>query len=688
MLPEGWTLRRAEVGTPDAPFYGYMAQYVDERGYPALLLYVSYPDRRPDYRWVTSASNSTSTYEVRTVDGHAALVRYSPPGPLHNRYKATKVQIFNATTGIDYWLLGQHQSLSGANVDATIEIARSLFESPNPLPPPTTFRYDTYDTTGAGAEPGSYAFLADPADTTSAVTTYEGLRDGTTTALRIHQTDADGVSRAAFLDTVEAGDLFEWRQAEDCWVRYRVTELLPDPSGKPRKLLGVEWMTYAATGCTGAIAADAAARVGLNPPPFTSDGIAAPVRHGPYLLHPVPWDGDLEEKSRPSYGAAQGQDATEHVVSSDLAVVRAHPFWREPDLPDGWTLHMATVGLEGIDGYWALYLDARGGIGAEIWVTRPPLLPKYIRATDGVSIYEARTIDGHPAIVRYSPADDPTHRTSAAIFHEATGIEYLVVGISPRASGLPDIVIAAARSLYRPQTTFRYGTYDTTGEVAEPGSYAFLADPADTRSVVTTYEGLRDGTTTALRIHETDADGVSRAALLDTVEVGDRFEWREAEDCFVRYRVIGVEAGSDTRDFAIKSYSHTYTGCSGAIGGSGGVDAQSGRSTSGTATTSQFIWAPVTLKTGAFTAPTWHGPSLVIPKNWAGPVPATAVFTGPSISWPPSPLPAPNLGTGWSGSLGRGYPDTELEGIYSHTDGGHRSSTSSNLAGGRSPPTV
>ena len=129
VLPEGWTLRRAEVGTPDAPFYGYMAQYVDERGYPALLLYVSYPDRRPDYRWVTSASNSVSTYEVRTVDGHAALVRYSPPGPLHNRYKATKVQIFDETTGIKYWLLGQHQSLSGANVDATIEIARSLYRT-------------------------------------------------------------------------------------------------------------------------------------------------------------------------------------------------------------------------------------------------------------------------------------------------------------------------------------------------------------------------------------------------------------------------------------------------------------------------------------------------------------------------------------------------------------------------------
>ena len=101
----------------------------------------------------------------------------------------------------------------------------------SPLPSPTTFRYDTYDTTGEVAEPGSYAFLADPADTTSAVTTYEALRDGTTTALLIHKSDAHGASQAALYDAVEAGDLFEWHEADDCFVRYKVTEVKPDPTG-------------------------------------------------------------------------------------------------------------------------------------------------------------------------------------------------------------------------------------------------------------------------------------------------------------------------------------------------------------------------------------------------------------------------------------------------------------------------
>ena len=336
VLPEGWTLRRAEVGTPDAPFYGYMAEYNDERGHLALLVYVSYPDRRPDYRWVNSASDAESTYELRTVDGHAALVTYSPPGPRHYRYDSTKVQIFDETTGIKYWLLGQDQSLSGANVDATIEIARSLFESPNPLPSPTTFRYDTYDTTGAVAEPGSYAFLADPADTASAVTTYEGLRDGTATALHVHETDADGVSRAAFLDAVEVGDLFEWRQAEDCFVRYRVTEVLPDPSGTPRKLLAVEWMTFTYTGCSGAISAsDNAQIVWGSLPNLGGESLSVPVIHGAYEIVPLDWSGETMRDYVPF------PDYSDPVETDDITVARTLDFWREPTIPEGWTFGKA-----------------------------------------------------------------------------------------------------------------------------------------------------------------------------------------------------------------------------------------------------------------------------------------------------------------------------------------------------------
>ena len=81
---------------------------------------------------------------------------------------------------------------------------------------------------------------------------------------------------------MEAGDLFEWHEADDCFVRYKVTEVKPDPAGAvPRKLLAVEWMTYAFTGCSGAVSADASATVDLVPcGESTSPAITVPIRHG------------------------------------------------------------------------------------------------------------------------------------------------------------------------------------------------------------------------------------------------------------------------------------------------------------------------------------------------------------------------------------------------------------------------
>ena len=426
-------------------------------------------------------------------------------------------------------------------------------------------------------------------------------------------------------------------------------------------------MTYAFTGCSGAVSASAAATVDWGElPDLGGASLAAPVVHGLTQLVPEVWTGAVEALDLRNDPGGPPSD----LVTMDLATARSLAYWREPQLPEGWTFERAERGglSAPVFGYCARYNNARGYLGVEICGYHVRVGGDTQPATwlDGLGIAETRVVGGRPVVVLYSPLGphhEPAFSIQAWVYDAATGTGYWVWGLGPSLLGSNvDAVITIVRSLFEPPnplpppTAFHYDRYDTTGAVAEPGSYAFLANPADTTSAITTYEGLRDGSATALRIHEADADGVSRAAFLDTVEVGDLFEWRQAEDCFVRYQVIGVEAGSDVWEFGIKSYSHTYTGCSGAIGGSAAR---------------QFTWAPETLKTGAFTAPTWHGPSLVIPKNWAGPVPATAVFTGPSISWPPSPLPAPNLGTGWSGSLGRGYPDTELEGIYSHTDGGH-----------------
>ncbi len=558
--------------------------------------------------------------------------------------------------------------------------------APAETPSPTAFRYDTYDTTGAVTTPGNYAFLEDPAATTSAVTTYEALRDGTTTALLIHKSDAHGASQAALYDAVAAGDLFEWREADDCFVRYKVTEVKPDPAGTaPRKLLAVEWMTYAFTGCSGTVSADTVATVDWGElPDLGGVSLTVPIRHGTWQLVPVGWAGSIE-LDRLDLPPVQSidlyrDDPDGFFSTADPVVARRElPYWRDPALPAGLRLYRADSGtwdgpLYGYCAEWGL--SDRYGPAIHICGYHAAYsgLPTTASQLNGRLAYMTGIVAGRAAMLEYySPAGSnqtPTVLYGLRIYDVATQSGYELHVEDPSFD-----VIAIARSLFEPPnplpppTTFRYDTYDTydlTGEVTEPGSYAFLADPADTTSAVTTYEALRDGTTTALLIHTSDAHGASQAALYDGVAAGDLFEWHEADDCFVRYKVTEVDAGNgNVREFAIKSYSHTYTGCSGAIGSSSASGSAGAQSTE-----RQFTWSPEVLKTGAFTAPTWHGPWLLVPENWTGPVPETEPFTPPPITWPPSPLPTFELGAGWTGGIGPGLPPWELEGLYSHTDGG------------------
>ena len=210
-----------------------------------------------------------------------------------------------------------------------------------PLPVP----YTRLDATAQATTPGSYAFL----DATGhVVTTYEAMRDGTATRLRIHTSDADGTPHASLYAAVAVGDVVEWRVADDCWVRYEVTSVLPDPPATaPRKHLAVEWVTYAWTGCTGAIDTDTAAMLRMDPPPVIGPDITSPVRHGPYLLHPRGWEGELEEGTLVVVPAPGGIDSSATARFGDAApqwptdnpvVARRHPLWRDPDLPEGWWL--------------------------------------------------------------------------------------------------------------------------------------------------------------------------------------------------------------------------------------------------------------------------------------------------------------------------------------------------------------
>ena len=106
----------------------------------------------------------------------------------------------------------------------------------SPLPP-TTLAYGAPTTSGSVTDDGDYAFLTDPDDLTTMVTTYEGLhdglREGNPIGLVLHQNDGHGASHEAFYDLVQANDVFEWREADDCWMRYVIREVHTDPAGDP-----------------------------------------------------------------------------------------------------------------------------------------------------------------------------------------------------------------------------------------------------------------------------------------------------------------------------------------------------------------------------------------------------------------------------------------------------------------------
>ncbi len=312
---------------------------------------------------------------------------------------------------------------------------------------PTGLRYTTYDATGQATTPGSYAFLdADGA----VVTTYEGLRDGTTTGLRIHQSDGYGASQADTYSSVAVGNIFEWREAGDCWVRYEVGEVKTDPAGTaPRKEFAVEWRAYAFTGCTGTITTDTAVMVTADPASFFAPTIRSPVRYGPFQFIPLSWDGALEavtEVARMSSGASgvSGDSAEPEWPSSDPATVRQHPLWNEPTLPAGWTISSMSaeewyVGVRYLDGdgYWA----------AITWIARRDWQPRSLHGGYTRAREVLRTIDGHPAYVY----DD---RVTAAVYiiNEIVSVEYFAVVFAsdsdPEGRGI-DHAIALARSLYQ-----------------------------------------------------------------------------------------------------------------------------------------------------------------------------------------------------------------------------------------------
>ena len=260
-LPLPWTLLVVERESASPYQYGYRATYGTTAGVEAFTISgsVAFLDGER-----TSVECEIVCHEPRVIAGRPARISYSPPNPFNPTVAPAVVRVFDPETEARYVIRESDHLLLGGRIADAIEIARSLFE-PEPERP-GALRYGRVDTLGVADEPGSYAFKTSTSAAATAVDTFEELRDGSATALLVHTADVDGVSHGERFDSLAAGDRFEWRRDEDCWVRYRVTEVLPDPTGgAPRKLLGVEPDSFDATGCRGLIPLNAYSYLDFEP---------------------------------------------------------------------------------------------------------------------------------------------------------------------------------------------------------------------------------------------------------------------------------------------------------------------------------------------------------------------------------------------------------------------------------------
>ena len=318
---------------------------------------------------------------------------------------------------------------------------------------PWCLRYNALDATGAVASAGSWAILdagggadeggggvSGQAEAPPAViATWEGLRSEAAT-LRVHQTDAGGTSWAPEFGAVSEGDLFEWRKASDCWVRYHVTGPPVRPSaGSGRWEFPIERVSYAPTGCAGAIPAAATLRGEPDPRDLYWTDVTSPFWHGPYMVYAAQspeWSGGWPSIPSPVPGPEVAPHSPEGPwPTDDHAEVQSHPYWRDPEVPPSWTLFSSRATNDGVV---AIYKNDRGGMALILDITRwNRLSPIFGQAVTG-DMYVM--INGYPAVIY-------AHGTRVTIFDDTTGIWYDVAGYDSNIRKDTAAVIAIAVSL-------------------------------------------------------------------------------------------------------------------------------------------------------------------------------------------------------------------------------------------------
>ena len=232
----------------------------------------------------------------------------------------------------------------------------------------------------------------------------------------------------------------------------------------PRKLLAVEWMTYALTGCSGAVSANAAATVDWGElPDLGGASLTVPIMHGIFQIAPEDWDGAVEPETELE---APGDSRASPAGYTTIEDARANlPYWRTPTIPEGWAFLGAAQGaLElpnyGYCSYW--------GTEVRDWASGPARrynafdLCGHFAAgrgqvldaswSEGVMSRETRIIAGRPAIILFSPLGPKHDRTAfihVHIYDADTGTRYMFIGLDYTLYGSNvEAAIAIVRSLF------------------------------------------------------------------------------------------------------------------------------------------------------------------------------------------------------------------------------------------------
>ena len=352
-----------------------------------------------------------------------------------------------------------------------------------------TLRYNRLDATGAAGIPGSYVFLRRSGDAASAIGDF-GFSAADATELRVHPTDASGASRAAFYDTVQVGDAFDYRANDvDCGLRFAVTSV--GTTATPRTF-GLRYVDRYGGRCDDFV--DAAEclegwvlRVG-RPARDPAAARRAALLHGEPVLYGEP-------VGEGTYRVEEGLPCIVDVPAGG-AIVYGGSYDLRPDAAD----HDApTAGV--------LLFDVP------------------MESTLHIEMPTCREI-----------ARSTTSPEADALFDR--------VMLSLRRQ--------YDRAAWFVTTTSRYNRLDVAGAAATPGSYAFLTVAGDPASAVSDVRGSASETV-ELRVHPTDASGTSHDDLYDIVQIGNTFDYRtNGLDCGLRFRVTSVAETASPRTFSIE----------------------------------------------------------------------------------------------------------------------------------------